>query len=181
MNSGMDEEESFVPFTKAERIEQLGQIDKDIVSLLRSVGRAVGSLGKKEPQDGEEDTKMGDASDRARLFQDSMDEFIRTLRVVNTGMKRQIYGLEEANIVTLRKDDSDAQPGATSETRMTPLEPDGDGRIGGLDPGWLNSRSNKVERDMEAELWEQAEMMLRHMMEDHNGKAVTHTNKMTLL
>lgn len=140
------------------------------MSLLRSVGRAVGSLGKKESQDSQDDSTMGNASDRAQLFQDSMDEFIRTLRVVNTGMKRQIYGLEEAKIVTLRKDDSDAQPTTSSDARTVSLEPDGDGRIGGLDPGWLNSRSNKVERDMEAELWEQAEVMLRQTIEQRKGK-----------
>ncbi|KXJ92916.1 mediator complex, subunit Med11 [Microdochium bolleyi] len=160
----------FVPFTKAERVQQLGQIDKDIVSLLRSVGQAVGSLGKKEVQDSEEDTTMGDASDRTRLFQDSMDDFIRTLRVVNTGMKRQIYGLEEANIVTLRKDDAEAQPATTTESRHAPLEPDGDGKIGGLDPGWLNSRSNKVERDMESELWDQAESLLRTILQRNQGE-----------
>lgn len=134
------------------------------------MGQAVGSLSKKEAHDGEEDTTMGDASDRARLFQDSMNDFIRTLRVVNTGMKRQIYGLEEASIVTLRKDDADAQPAANSEPRHAPLEPDGDGRIGGLDPGWLNSRSNKVERDMEAELWDQAESLLREMLQEDQGR-----------
>lgn len=127
------------------------------------------SLGKKEAQ-GDEDTTMGDSDDRAKVFKDSINEFIRTLRVVNTGMKRQIWGLEEDHIVTLRKDDGEAQP-ATTEVRHPPLEPDGDGKIGGLDPGWLNSRSNKVERDMEAELWDQAETLLRRMPQD--GERVT--------
>jgi hypothetical protein len=32
--------------------------------------------------------------------------------------------------------------------------------LGNLDIGWLNSRSGRVERDMEAELWEKARTFL---------------------
>jgi Mediator complex protein len=35
-----------------------------------------------------------------------------------------------------------------------------DGGMGKLDIGWLNSRSGRVERDMEAELWEKARTFL---------------------
>lgn len=35
-----------------------------------------------------------------------------------------------------------------------------DGGIGKLDIGWLNSRSGRVGRDMEAELWEKARTFL---------------------
>lgn len=35
-----------------------------------------------------------------------------------------------------------------------------DGGMGKLDIGWLNSRSGRVGRDMEAELWEKARMFL---------------------
>ena len=62
------------------------------------------------------------------------------------------------------KKDGKGEPQASSE-QHAPLEPDGDGRIGGLEVGWLNSRSNKVERDMEAELWGQAETFLRRMLQ----------------
>jgi hypothetical protein len=35
-----------------------------------------------------------------------------------------------------------------------------DGGMGKLDIGWLNSRSGRVGRDMEAELWEKARTFL---------------------
>ncbi|RYP70660.1 hypothetical protein DL769_004906 [Monosporascus sp. CRB-8-3] len=162
------EQGSFVPFTKAERIQQLGEIDKDIVSLLRSAGQAVNALGKKEPQGG--DTAMDYGNNQANVFEDSMNDFMRTLRRVNVGIKRQILGLEEAGIITLRKDDGTAADSQGSASQQSRLEPDGDGKIGGLDPGWLNSRSNQVEREMEAELWGQADEFLRKLLEE-KGKA----------
>lgn len=95
-------------------------------------------------------------------------------------LKRQIWGLEEAGIISLKSSrdaaaaDSGGPAGAGSSAAgaggaaaaatggsadaagsavKTSLEPDAVGKIGGLDVGWLNARSNKVERDMEAELW----------------------------
>jgi hypothetical protein len=35
--------------------------------------------------------------------------------------------------------------------------------LGKLDIGWLNSRSGRVERDMEAELWEKARTFLERL------------------
>ncbi|RYP00320.1 hypothetical protein DL763_000931 [Monosporascus cannonballus] len=164
------EQDSFVPFTKAERIQQLGEIDKDIVSLLRSAGQAVNALGKKEPQGG--DTAMDDGNTQGNVFEDSMNDFMRTLRRVNVGIKRQISGLEEAGIITLRKDDGTAADSQGSANQQARLEPDGDGKIGGLDPGWLNSRSNQVEREMEAELWGQADEFLRKLLEEQGNVKV---------
>ncbi len=132
------------------------------MSLLRSTGRAVQALGKKEPQ---EDSVASANTDEADVFQESMNDFIRTLRRVNVGMKRQIWGLEEANIIKLRKEDPATPDSQGASSQQTRLEPDGDGKIGGLDPGWLNSRSNQVERKMEAELWDQAETFLRELLE----------------
>lgn len=105
-----------------------------------------------------------------QVFQDSMNEFLRTLRTVNVGMKRQIWGLEEAHIISLDskepqniRDEGGEAQGAGR--RNGPIKPDGDGKIGGLDVGWLNSRSDKVERDMEADLWKEAESFLRRILE----------------
>ena len=73
-------------------------------------------------------------------------------------------GLEEAGIIWLK----DAKGGAATATATaaaattttSSLEPNGVGAIGKLDVGWLNSRSSKVEREMEAELWERARAQL---------------------
>ncbi|KAI1632723.1 mediator complex, subunit Med11 [Biscogniauxia mediterranea] len=166
------EQTSFVPFTKAERIQQLGDIDRNIVRLLTSTAQAIQGLVKNDTPDGdvmmtEED--QGTQGTQSQVFQKSMDDFLRTLRAVNVGMKRQIWGLEEAGIITLSKKDNQSIREENGEvqmvnTRSGPLEPDGNGRIGGLDVGWLNSRSNKVERDMEAHMWDEAEAIMNRVM-----------------
>ncbi|KAI1284400.1 hypothetical protein F5Y07DRAFT_346410 [Xylaria sp. FL0933] len=163
---------SFVPFTKAERIEQLGDIDKKIVSLLRSTAQALRCLGKRVEPDG--DVGATD-TDPTQQFKESMDEFMKTLRMVNVGMKRQIWGLEEASIISLgKKEVSTKEEGGevqASNARTGLLEPDGTGKIGGLDVGWLNSRSNKVEKDMEADLWQEAEDVLQKLIAHQRQQA----------
>ncbi|KAI1171264.1 mediator complex, subunit Med11 [Nemania sp. FL0916] len=162
------ESANLVPFTKAERIQQLGEIDKKIVTLLRSTGQAMQCLGKRVPQD-EGAIVMADA-DSNQQFKTSMNEFMRTLRTVNVGIKRQIWGLEEAEIVSLSKKEVQTREEGgevqAANTRSGLLEPDGNGKIGGLDVGWLNSRSNKVEKDMEADLWQEADEVLQRLI-DH--------------
>ncbi|KAH9995863.1 mediator complex, subunit Med11 [Xylariaceae sp. FL0662B] len=167
------EQAPFVPFTKAERIQQLGDIDRNIVSLLRSTARAVETLGKKEAHS--KDTAMAGNDDQSQVFQDSMNDFLRTLRAVNVGMKRQIWGLEEAGIISASKKESQSTKDEGGEVQIAghrngPIEPDGDGKIGGLDVGWLNSRSDKVERDMEATLWDEAETFLQRLIQVQSQK-----------
>ena len=40
------------------------------------------------------------------------------------------------------------------------------GGVGNLDIGWLNSRNGLVEKEMESELWADAEELVRRMEED---------------
>lgn len=84
-----------------------------------------------------------------------MERFLTTLTSVDVRLKRQIFGLEEAGILTLDKarlKDDDLLSGG----QRPALEPNGMGMVGSLDVGWLKSRSNQVEREMEAELWTKA-------------------------
>ncbi|KAI0150244.1 mediator complex, subunit Med11 [Xylariaceae sp. FL1272] len=170
-----NDETPFVPFTKAERMQQLGDIDKKTVSLLTSAARAVQCLGKRESQDA--DTAMAD-KDPSEQFKEFANEFLTTLRVVNVGIKRQIWGLEEAGIISLgKKEPAIREEGGevqASNARSGLLEPDGNGKIGGLDVGWLNSRSDKVERDMEADMWREAEQTLRRLI-DHQSQQAGHS------
>ena len=89
-----------------------------------------------------------------------MDAFLSTLHRVDVRLKRQIMALEEAGIISLGGSKDTKQPGAGGT-----IEPNGVGNIGNLDVGWLNSRSNKVERDMEAELWTKARAHLEGLVE----------------
>jgi hypothetical protein len=121
-----------------------------------------------------------------------MNAFMSTLHSVDVRLKRQIWGLEEAGVITLKssRDGSDgAGNGAGSGNAVlgggpamkTNLEPDGVGKIGGLDVGWLNARSSKVERDMEAELWTGMRKHLESVVEgrllaagDQDGNGAEH-------
>jgi hypothetical protein len=113
--------------------------------------------------------------ERLTTFRDSMNAFITTLHSVDVRLKRQIWALEEAGIISLKstrepaaEGSGAAENGGTGQAAAataaggddaggaalkTGLGPDGVGKVGGLDVGWLNARSSKVERDMEAELW----------------------------
>ncbi len=84
-----------------------------------------------------------DTDAQVQAFKEAVDGFLATLHSVDVRLKRQIWGLEEAGIISLKE----RRSGGVS------LEPNGVGDVGDLDVGWLNSRSSKVERDMEAELW----------------------------
>lgn len=110
-----------------------------------------------------------------------MNAFMSTLHSVDVRLKRQIWGLEEAGIITLKSaregaDGSSSNAAgsggasAANTAIKTNLEPDGVGKIGGLDVGWLNARSSKVERDMEAELWTG---MRKHLESVAEGRILT--------
>ncbi|KAJ9142612.1 hypothetical protein NKR23_g6984 [Pleurostoma richardsiae] len=139
------------PFTRAERIQQLSVIDHDITTLLSWTGKAVQSLSapSQPPSSADaNDQQQQQQQQQTEAFKSAVDAFLATLHSVDVRLKRQIMGLEEAGIVTLKD--------AKAASAATGIEPDGVGNIGGLDVGWLNSRGNKVERDMEAELWTKA-------------------------
>jgi Mediator complex protein len=78
-------------------------------------------------------------------------------------LRRQILGLEEAEILPADKPKKDKSGNevAGSGKAASMAEPSfADGGMGKLDIGWLNSRSGRVGRDMEAELWEKARTFL---------------------
>lgn len=91
-----------------------------------------------------------------------MHAFLTTLHSIDVQLKRQIWGLEEANIISLKE----------SKSAGVSLEPNGVGDIGSLDVGWLNSRSNKVDRDMEAEMWSKMKSILERVCEARAGTSM---------
>ncbi|KAK1964384.1 mediator complex protein [Colletotrichum sublineola] len=133
------------PFTLEERIKQLCDIDANTVQLMRHTSSAMSAIGAQQGPDVTPEQQK-------QTFRSSMDALLSTLHAVDVHMKRQIMGLEEAGIIKLRGDGVVMNEDAKIVARAS-LEPNGVGTIGNLDVGWLNSRNNKVERDMEAELW----------------------------
>lgn len=158
-----DDAQKHQPFTIEENIEQLNSIDKRIAELMKHTSTALNSLTTPElddaPQDGEPKASL-DAAKQKEAFKHATDSFVTTLHSVDVHMKRQIMALEEAGIVNLTTQQSQAGVPKAGVKAEPSLRPNGVGAVGSLDVGWLNSRSTRVERDMEAELWGEAKTML---------------------
>ncbi|KIM95104.1 hypothetical protein OIDMADRAFT_106642 [Oidiodendron maius Zn] len=171
---------TFTPFTTAERIQQLNEIDKSITSLLHSAGLALQTLGSSAAHSSSSPIK-----NKREAFQEISNAYLRTLQSVDVRMRRQIYGLEEADIIPGEKikakgEGQETTLGGTSAVivgqgvggKEEALISVGDGGMGKLDIGWLNSRSQSVDRDMEAELWEKAKIFLEGLEKvDEKGTA----------
>lgn len=71
--------------------------------------------------------------------------------------------MEEAEIIADKKMKEGQEPKIGSDAKH---EKDLEGGTGKLDIGWLNSRSGKVGRDNEAELWRKARSFLENVEEN---------------
>jgi len=143
------------PFTKAERIQQLNDIDRSITRLLQSAGLAIKTLtAHHAPNDASTNPEL---ENRRNIFITATDSYLQSLHSVDVRLKRQILGLEEAGIVAHELDSDQDKTNGNADTKSN-LE-----KKSNLDVGWLNSRSAKVERDMEAELWANARSFLESM------------------
>ncbi|KAK7749793.1 hypothetical protein SLS53_000372 [Cytospora paraplurivora] len=183
------------PFTRVERMQQLADIDHDIASLLELTGKSIQSLGKQNvvpppklnsnnngPAE-EQSQPQPSAEEQTQAFRDAMNKFLSTLHSVDALLKRQILGLDEAGIISLPRPNQDNKDGPKDRSSgggddasagLKPaLEPDGLGKVGSLDVGWLNSRSNQVEREMEAELWTKARRHLEGLAGGGDGAGDT--------
>lgn len=150
-------QEPFVPFTLEENIQQLNDIDRSIVELMTHTATALGALTTPVSSDDSNPPASVEAAAQTEAFRKATDTFLETLHSVDVRMKRQILALEEAGIVNLTS--SGPRQGHNTTVKAS-LKPNGMGAIGNLDVGWLNSRSTKVERDMELELWRRAQELL---------------------
>ena len=112
-------------------------------------------------------------------FTDATSEYFSCLSSIDVGLRRQIYALEEAKIISAEKAVKESQsklgvPTAFSSANgsassASGLQPNKErsglegGRLGSLDVGWLNSRNDRVGKEMEAELWSKAEDFVRRL------------------
>ncbi|KAG5925428.1 hypothetical protein E4U42_004305 [Claviceps africana] len=160
--------QSYQPFTLQENIQQLNQIDESIAQLMSQTATSLSALtipssgstapGGKAP--------ASDPPAQKEAFKSATDAFLTTLHSIDVRMKRQIMALEEAGIVNLANEPRQGPNGGTK----TSLKPNGLGTVGGLDVGWLNSRSTRVEREMEGELWQEIKEFLQ---KEHGGRNET--------
>lgn len=162
-----DNDKIHEPFTVEENIHQLNAIDKTIIQLMYHTGTALDALAVpsgsssaavKGPSSSSDPKSQLDPPAQKDAFHAATDSFLDALHSVDVRMKRQIMALEEAGIISLAaplpKDPKTGLPVGTS------MKPNGMGAVGNLDVGWLNSRGNRVEKDMEAEIWGKAREIL---------------------
>jgi hypothetical protein len=94
---------------------------------------------------------------------------LKTLQSIDVGLHRQIYGLEEAGIIPAEKAEKPKKAGEGKASTAAESAGADVANMGKLDIGWLNSRSGRVGRDMEAELWERARGFLEGL-ENETGE-----------
>lgn len=111
--------------------------------MLHSAGLAVKTLTTYQ-------TDSTAAEDRLQSFTDATNTYLGGLHSIDVRLKRQIYGLQEAGIIAMAKESPSRSDGQNPDNSRVP------GDSVALDVGWLNSRSGKVGRDMETELWGKA-------------------------
>lgn len=178
-----------VTITPAERIRELSEINKDVATLLTSAGQAVHALTDRPLNlhaSFYDDTPMPDTSSdsleaRREKFKEVSTSFFETLQGVTARLRRQVYALEEAGIITPDPLTAQEQPKAAAAStapaqsnqrgvvqlpKEQQLDPDRikNGGLGDLDIGWLNSRSNKVGAEKEAELIQEAKELLQDVL-----------------
>lgn len=94
-------------------------------------------------------------------FAAAASSYFSNLSFVDVNLRRQIYALEEANIIA----------GEPSKESLGPLDSNQSkektagisGGTGNLDVGWLNSRNDKAAKNFEAELWGQGRKLLEDL------------------
>ncbi|KAL8943614.1 MAG: hypothetical protein Q9216_000979 [Gyalolechia sp. 2 TL-2023] len=151
----------------AERIAQLNDIDKDVATLLQSAGTAINTLTIPALESNETPgNKTQGIEQRKEDFTHSSRQYFAILSSIDVRLRRHISALEEAEIIPSETANKDAQAStnmgnplarSSAPTKSTITN----SGLGSLDVGWLNSRNDKVEKMMEAELWKEAQELVQ--------------------
>ncbi len=172
-------------FSKADQIKQLNDIDKvsfrpyppsfilhppssitdfpsspmltlsqKLTQLIKSAGDAVKTLTSIQTQS---------PSLRQLAYQHAADLYFQKLHEIDTASKAQAKALQKAKIIPRDV----AIPSSTTSKE----------RSEALDIGWLNTRSNKVGRDLEVELWEKARVFLEGKQGENEERAFNENDR----
>ncbi|EXJ91568.1 hypothetical protein A1O3_00116 [Capronia epimyces CBS 606.96] len=151
--------------TPANRIAELNQIDHSISTLLSAASDAVGILSNSPTSEAQRNELKTLESARS-AFTAAAEIYFSTLSSIEVRLRRQVYALEEAELIR-PGNDRDAKRGRAlgGDSGLT--------RVGGgpLDPSWLNARAtDKVGTSMRRELLAQArEFVERVAQPSRNG------------
>ncbi|KAL8952732.1 MAG: hypothetical protein Q9222_001381 [Ikaeria aurantiellina] len=169
----------------SERIAQLNELDKDVAKLLHSAGLAIKTLTPAQLEGDEgQNIQTSSIEQRKASFVATSSQYFSLLSSIDVRLRRHIAALEDADIIPAeaatrdRTINSDPSTGSTTTSNL-PLSRQGmgnrdavlNGGLGNLDVGWLNSRNNNVEKEMEAELWEEAHKMVRNELKARENLA----------
>ncbi len=167
--------------SRAECIKELNSIDQvrctsliqmltsnswagqDIVSLIQAAGLAIKTLSPITPLphgDDQDESQPGNIESRKAAFTSSTASYFRLLDSISVRLKRQIYALEEADILPPENEPTAADSSGAGQTAVGGRKGLAAGGLGNLDISWLNSRSDVVGKRMEAELWTKARAFL---------------------
>ena len=133
---------------------------------------AVQTLGSSNAK---ENGQVPSLEERKKAFVGTASDYYALLSNVDVNLRRQILALEEAKIIP-----SEAPrdiPGVSDVQYSKEQASKGPGSLGNLDVGWLNSRNDKIGKDMEAELWTQARELLDDL-NSHEGHEKPESDKM---
>jgi len=171
-------------FTSVQRILQLSEIDHDVAQILRSAGGAVNALTSSphEASNIEPNDPLMAPKSANDAFESHTIEFYERIQAVSALLRRQIYALEEANIIAAQPQTADhkpqtalPQPVARANPLLGPPISEAsvtitNGGLGNFDVGWLNSRRDNVGRIKEAELLAEARRHVESLQHDDSGR-----------
>ncbi|KAL8701879.1 MAG: hypothetical protein Q9224_000292 [Gallowayella concinna] len=169
----------------AERIEQLGQVDRDVAKLLESAGLAIKTLTCANPEtDGDQDHQNQSIEQRKESFAVASSQYFSLLSSIDVRLRRHISALEGAEIIPSETTAKDLQTTSIAPTSDMPMPSSFiprpavssrdavvNGGLGNLDIGWLNSKHSNVEKDMKAELWDAAHQLVKKTLETKVGNS----------
>ncbi|KAL8923722.1 MAG: hypothetical protein Q9208_004474 [Pyrenodesmia sp. 3 TL-2023] len=158
----------------AERVSQLNDVDRNVVELLQHAGTAIRTLTVLTPEaGGHEDDEGQDLEQRKANFAAASSQYFATLSSIDDQLRRHITALEDAGILPSEAVIRETQPApthaqtASAPSKQPPAKPKStitNGGLGNIDIGWLNSRNDNVKKMMEAELWEQAQLLVQQKL-----------------
>ena len=176
-----------VEFTPEERIRELSAINAEVAGMIKQAGQAINALtnrplSKGEDEDGDAEMADGEQtaskSDRQEAFKIHTTAFYTGVQSVTAKLRRNVYGLEEAGIISAEtsvpqvteqqttRAVSGPQAGRPPKEEVSRIT---NGGMGNLDVGWLNSRGNKVGAEKENELMKDAKDLLESELRREEG------------
>ena len=139
--------------------------------MLHSAGLAIKALTGQMSLDADE--KSTSVHEQQSSFTAATSQYFSLLSSIDVRLRRQIYALEEADIIpaeaaTKESQGSQSVSGNPSRASKDRTRTQSSG-LGNLDIGWLNSRNDKVGKEMEAELWKEACDLVEEMCTTRHG------------